>query len=155
MFRGALREIEWLQPEQATLFDESQARLKVHHPPDREFRLARMPFLITMYENGLQVADLQFAPAGKMLPLDQWMEQRVTLYPVELSLRETVRSVADKGGGSHVDDNLNPTLRHMYQTGPSGVGVHVLFSIAVGTLCSDRWPPLQAIRRALRLSREP
>ena len=129
---GALRAIEWLEPDQATLFDDNPARLGVQHPPDQEFRLARMPFLITAYENGLQVADLQFAPGSQELPLDQWMDQRITLHPVELSLRETIRSVADKGGGAHVDDNVNSALRHMYRTGPAGVGVHALFSIAVG-----------------------
>ncbi len=129
---GALRAIEWLEPDQVTLFDNNPARVGVQHPPDQELRLARMPFLITAYENGLQVADLQVAPGGETLPLDEWMDQRITLHPVELSLRETIRSVANKGGGAHVDDDVNSALHHMYRTGPAGVGVHVLFTIAVG-----------------------
>lgn len=129
---GALRPIEWLDPDQVALFDSSPARLAVCHAPDQEFRLARMPFLVTAYENGLQVADLEFASGGQLLRLDKWMDQHITLYPGELSLRETIRSVADKGGGAHVDDKINRPLNEMYQTGPAGVGVHVLFSIAVG-----------------------
>jgi hypothetical protein len=41
-------------------------------------------------------------------------------------------SVADKGGGAHVDDTANKALHDMSVTGPAGVGVHVLFSIALG-----------------------
>jgi hypothetical protein len=129
---GALRPIEWLEPNHATLFDRSQARLAIQHPPDQKFRLARMPFLITAYKNGLQVADLEFNLTGEALRLDKWMDQLVTVHPSDLSLRETIRSVADKGGGAHVDDTVNEALRHMYLTGPAGVGVHVLFSVAVG-----------------------
>src|SRR5574341_73429 len=129
---SALRAIEWSEPDQAALFDNNPARPGIQHPPDQEFRLARMPFLITAYENGLQVADLEFVPGSQELPLDEWMDQRITLYPVELCLRETIRSVADKGGGAHVDDTVNSALRHMHRTGPAGAGVHVLFSVAVG-----------------------
>lgn len=131
---GALRPIEWLEPDQAALFDDNPARMGIQHPPGQEFRVARMPFLITSYKNGLQVADLELASEAQKLVLDEWMNQRITLYPAELSLRDTIRSIADKGGGAHVDDTVNPALRHMYRTGPAGVGVHVLFSVAVGRL---------------------
>ncbi len=134
---GALRPIEWLEPPKATLFDGAQARLAVQHPPDQEFRLARMPFLITAFKNGLQVADLEVDPEGQMLPLDKWMDQSVTVYPSDLSIREMVRSVADKGGGAHVDDTVNEALRDMHVTGPSGMGVHVLFSVAVGRFAQN------------------
>lgn len=130
----ALRPIEWLKPDQAVLFDDNPARLEVQHPPGQDLRLARMPFIITSYNNGLQVADLELAAEAPKLVLDEWMNQRVTLYPAELSLRETIRSIADKGGGAHVDDTVNPALHYMYRTGPSGIGVHILFSIAVGRL---------------------
>ena len=129
---GALRLIEWLEPSRVSLFDGTNAQLAVKHPPNQEFRLARMPFLITTYSNGLQVADLEFDSGGQMLPLDEWIDQSVTDYPLVLSLRELIRSIADKGGGAHIDDRVNEALRQMQRTGPSGVGVHVLFTIAVG-----------------------
>jgi hypothetical protein len=129
---GALRPIEWLAPPGAALFENTETRLAVEHPPDQEFRLAQMPFLITEYENGLQVADLRLEESNRLLPLDQWMDQLVTVYPSKLSLREIIRSIADKGGGARVDDKVNNALRDMRVTGPSGVGVHVLFSVAVG-----------------------
>jgi hypothetical protein len=129
---GALRPIEWLEPPGATRFEDTEMRLAVEHPQDQEFRLAQMPFLITEYENGLQVADLELEASNQMLPLDTWMDQLVTVYPSKLSLREIIRSVADKGGGVHVDDRVNNALRDMRVTGPSDVGVHVLFTVAVG-----------------------
>ncbi len=129
---AALRPIEWLEPHEAALFDSTPGRLELQHPPDQEFHLARMPFLITAYENGLQVADLEFDSPESVLPLDEWMDQSITILPSRVSLREMIRSVADKGGGSHVDDRINDALRGMRATGPSGVGVHVLFSVAVG-----------------------
>lgn len=64
--------------------------------------------------------------------LDTWMDQTLTVYPLETSPREIIRSVADKGGGAHVDDKLNRTLRFTRTTGPSGVGVHILFTVAMG-----------------------
>ena len=70
--------------------------------------------------------------AGQLLPLDEWIDQSVTGYPLVLSLRELIRSIAEKGGGAHIDDRVNEALRQMQRTGPSGVGVHVLFTIAVG-----------------------
>jgi hypothetical protein len=128
----AVRKIEWSVPDQATLFGGTNVLLTVQHPPGQEFRLARMPFLITEYENGLQSADLEFDQDGQLLPLDDWLNQLVTVYPSDLSLREVMRSVADKGGGAHVDDTANKALHDMSVTGPAGVGVHVLFSIALG-----------------------
>lgn len=95
---GALRLIEWLEPSRVSLFDGTNAQLAVKHPLNQEFRLARMPFLITTYSNVLQVADLEFDSGGQMLPLDEWIDQSVTDYPLVLSLRELIRSIADKGG---------------------------------------------------------
>jgi hypothetical protein len=129
---NALRPIEWVDPNGATVFDGLQLRLATERPPGEEYRLARMPFLVVEFENGLQIADLQWQPSGPLLPLEEWMDQRLTLFPSELSLREMVRSVADKGGGAHVDDDINEALRAMQSTAPAQVGVHVLFTVAIG-----------------------
>ena len=132
-----LRSVEWVDPPDAPLFDGLPARLVVEHPLHEEFRLARMPFLITEYANGLQVADLQLSPEGQMLLLGDWMDQLVTVHPSDLSVREIVRSVTDKGGGAHVDDDPKDALRAMYRTGPHGVGVHVLFVVAIGRFAQE------------------
>lgn len=134
---GAVRSIEWLEVDKSELFEGNDARLAVDHPPDQEFRSARMPFLITEFSSGLQIADLQFKTNGKLLPLREWVKQIVSIEPCELSIRQIIRSVADKGGGAHVDDKINIELQHMYSTGPAGIGVHVLFTVAIGRFAQN------------------
>ena len=126
-----LRPVQWDDPSDAPLFDGDPTRLAVGHAPGQEYRLARMPFLITKYANGLQVADLQLDPGAQLLPLANWMDQLVTLHPSDISLRKVVRSVANKDGGAHFDDHVGDALRAMYRTGPNGVGVDVLFVVAI------------------------
>jgi hypothetical protein len=95
-----------------------------------------MPFMITEYPTGLQVADLEFMP-GQLVSLHEWVDQLVMILPSEVSIREVVRSVADKGGGAHVDDELSKALEGMMISGPQGLGVHVLFVIALGRLAQE------------------
>jgi hypothetical protein len=134
---GALSPVVWLDPADTPLMEGSGARLVVEHPADQEFRLARMPFLITEYQNGLQVADLRLDPNGQMLSLADWMNQSLTVHPLQLSLREVIRSIADRGGGAHVDDTPNEALLGMQRTGPRGVGVHLLFVVALGRFVQE------------------
>ncbi len=93
-----------------------------------------MPFLITEYANGLQVADLELVQGGHLLPLKQWIDQFVTVHPRELTIRELIKSVADKGGGAHVDNWPNESLATMQSMGPAGVGCHVLYTVALARL---------------------
>jgi hypothetical protein len=102
-----VRSIELLESGEFRPFDDSDARIGINHPPYQKFRLARMPFIITEYSKGLQIADLEFESGGQMLQLDDWVQQQITIYPADISIREVIRSVADKGGGAHVDDELN------------------------------------------------
>lgn len=131
---AAVRPIVWLEPGEFQPFDAYEARIEISHPPDQQFRLARMPFVITKYSNGLQVADLEFEGGGQLLKINDWMQQRITIHPADVSIREVIRSVADKGGGAHVDDEVNEALKRMMGTGPAGIGVHVLFTVALGRL---------------------
>jgi hypothetical protein len=128
---GALAPIKWVHLSEASAFD-GDVRLGFDAPPEQEFRFAEMPFRVTEYENGLEVADLRFDESDQLLPLDAWMDQTLTVYPLGISPREIIRSVANKGGGAHVDDKLNDTLWLTRTTGPSGLGAHVLFTVAVG-----------------------
>lgn len=125
-----LKPIEWLEPSEVLLFRESAARLSVGGPPEATYRLARMPFMITSYSNGLQVADLELVQ-GQLLPVAKWLAQIVTIHPGELSIRDLIRSVANKGGGAHVDDEVGVPLTHMMAIRPRGLGSHVLFPVAL------------------------
>lgn len=129
-----LRAIEYVEPGQLKPFDDSSSVIMISHPANQEYKLARMPFLITEYSNGLQVADFEFDQSGELLPLADWVEQQVSIYPSSLTIKEIIKSVAEKGGGAHVDDELNQSLKDMMRTGPAGLGLHVLLVIALSRL---------------------
>lgn len=94
-------------------------------------RIAQMPFEITRYANGLAVADLQI-DGTELLTIEQWRNQPVTYHPTELHLAEVIRSVADKGGGAHVDQTLSPALQYMRTATPVGETYAQLLIVAVG-----------------------
>lgn len=129
--------IEYVEPSKESLIDDIDAQLNVEHPQNQEYRLALMPFRITKYNNGLQIADIMLDKGGQMLPFNEWIDQSLTDYPIVLSLRDIIKSIAEKGGGSHVDDKVGVALSHMQKTGPAGVGIHVLFTIALGRLLQE------------------
>lgn len=93
-------------------------------------RVAQMPFEITEFQNGLSIADLQLAKSN-LVAIDQWSKQFVTYSPTELTIEEIIRSVADKGGGAHVDATMSPALKYMRQFTPVGKTYAQLFIIAL------------------------
>lgn len=94
-------------------------------------RFAQMPLQVDEYANGLVVADLLFRK-NELLSIAHWAEQRLTFHPARLSVRTVVRTVADKGGGAHVDRNSSLELRLMYQRTPPGRTYAELFVVGVG-----------------------
>jgi hypothetical protein len=94
-------------------------------------RIAQMPLQIDEYANGLVVADLLFRKS-ELLSIARWAEQRLTFHPARLSVRTVVRTVADKGGGAHVDRKSSPELQLMYQRTPPGRTYAELFVVGVG-----------------------
>ena len=120
---SALQSISW-SPHQA-------GPLRLQQSENGPARIAQMPFEITRYANGLSVADLQ-VDVQKMLPIGEWCNQPVTYHPTALHLTEIIRSVADKGGGAHVDMTLSPALRHMRTATPVGETYAQLLIVAIG-----------------------
>lgn len=94
-------------------------------------RIAQMPLQIDEYANGLVVADL-LVQKDELLPIARWAEQRLTIHPTRLNVRTVVRTVADKGGGAHVDRNSSAELRLMYQRTPPGRTYAELFVVGIG-----------------------
>lgn len=93
-------------------------------------RVAQMPFEITQFYTGLSTADL-LLEKSKLIPIGQWSEQFVTYSPTELTIKEIIRSVADKGGGAHVDTSMSPALKNMRKLTPVGKTYAELFIIAL------------------------
>lgn len=119
---SALRAIKWSS--------ESSGYLTLIQSEQSTNRIAQMPFEVTQYANGLSIADL-LLEKSKLLPIRQWREQIVTHYPSDLTIKEIVRSIADKGGGTHVDASLSPALRYMRKLAPVGQPYGQLFIIAL------------------------
>jgi hypothetical protein len=94
-------------------------------------RIAQMPLEISVYSNDLVVADL-LLQADALVPIASWPNQRLTIHPARLSGRTVIRTVADKGGGAHVDSQSSPALRLMYQSTPPGRTYAELFVVGIG-----------------------
>ena len=94
-------------------------------------RIAQMPLEISIYPNGLAVADLVLNHDA-LHPIATWCNQRLTFHPTRLTARTVIRTVADKGGGAHVDADGSPELRLLYQYTPAGRTYAELFVIAIG-----------------------
>lgn len=129
-----VRPIEWVDPSSLLSRTDDLRYIPMNIPEDYDVRIAKMPFVIREYSNGLQVADFDMELDGPLLPFKQWINQEVTIYPQQLSICRIIETVANKGGGSHVDSEEDKKLRLMRSNGPAGVGVNVLFIVALARL---------------------
>lgn len=102
---SAIKPITWSQSETDNL---------VLYQTGVTHSISTMPFKIIIYKNGLVVSDLKHENKN-MLSIDEWMNTRLTLHPINLTPTTIIRAVADKGGGAHVDSQSSMELRMMYQ----------------------------------------
>ncbi len=105
--------------------------VELRQPDGGEARVAEMPFEITQFANGLSIANLILAE-GSLVAIDEWASQEVTYHPTILSAFDIIRTVADKGGGAHVDAKSSPELRYMMSKTPVGSTYAEMFILAVG-----------------------
>lgn len=105
--------------------------VRMAQPAGGTNRIAQMPLEISLYSNGLAVADL-LMDRNTLHPISKWADQRLTFHPARLSAKAVIRTVADKGGGAHVDAQASPELRLIYQYTPAGRTYAELFVIAIG-----------------------
>lgn len=94
-------------------------------------RIAQMPIEVSSYPDGLAVADVMLEK-NRLIPIADWSEQELTFHPEKLSITTVIRTVADKGGGAHVDSTASSALRRMYELTPVGRTYAELFVVAVG-----------------------
>lgn len=94
-------------------------------------RIAQMPIEMVAYANGLVVADLLLQKES-FVSIADWSEQRLTFHPTRLTVKTVIRTVADKGGGAHVDASASPELRLMYQYTPPGKTYAEMFVVSIG-----------------------
>jgi hypothetical protein len=120
---SALKNIDWS--------DTEAGGVRLGQPEDGTARLSQMPFEISIYQNGLAVADLYIVKAH-LLPIGDWCNQRLTVHPLSLAAKTVIRTVADKGGGAHVDAKSSPELKYMYQQTPANRTYAELFVLGLG-----------------------
>lgn len=104
--------------------------ISLYQTQDGNNRIAQMPFEVTQFINGLTIADL-LVEELRLVPINLWSEQYVTYSPTELTIKEIIRSVADKGGGAHVDPSMSLSLRYMRKNSIFGKTYAELLIIAV------------------------
>lgn len=93
-----------------------------------------MPFEADMFHNGVEDCRPIVAESGDLLPIDEWVEQIVTTYPVTISIRQVIRTVADRGGGSHVHKSKDALLFGLREPGPTKMTQAALVLVAVSKL---------------------
>ena len=97
---------------------------------------ATAPYVIEEFSNGIVSATLDISPPYKYILLNKWRDQIIDLNP-RLNLKQIIRSVADKDGGSHLDNEDSSILKSMRKNNPTKVGSNILFIIALAQYVLD------------------
>ena len=119
---SAIKPIKW---------DPSQTGDVTLHQTEKTHSISTMPFKLIIYKNGLVVSDLKYNNKN-MLSIDEWIHTQLTVHPIHLTPAIIIRTVADKGGGAHVDSNSSVELRMLYKKTPTGRMYSELFILALG-----------------------
>ena len=105
--------------------------LLLQQPVSGTTRMSQMPFEITIFQNGLAVADLLLVKEH-LPPIRNWCDQYLTVHPLSFTAKTVVRTVADKGGRAYVDASASAELKYMYQVTPARRTFAELFVLGLG-----------------------
>lgn len=83
----------------------------------------------TLTSNSCRVFDV-FELDQEPIPLASWLDQH--LFDETVTIRVLIRSVADKDGGAHVDNQLDMTLQKTYSTFINERESHAVFIVEIG-----------------------
>lgn len=126
-----IAQIEWVPATELPERTDHMGTLRIAGHNAHLLVVAKMPFTVTKYRNGLEIADLDLDSVGDPIPIASWLGQIVSIHPGLLTVRDIILSVANKGGGAHVDDEPNRELKEMKRLRPATLGAHILFTIAI------------------------
>lgn len=90
-----------------------------------------MPFEARIYSNGVEDCQPLLNADGSLLPIEDWVEQVISVHPVPVTVRQLIRTVADRGGGAHVHKAKDPLLFGLKGIGPGKLHLAALVLIAV------------------------
>lgn len=93
--------------------------------------LSCMPFEARMYVNGIEDCRPLLSTDGSMLPVELWVEQVVSAHSVPITIRQFIRTVADRGGGAHVHKSKDALLAGLQGMAPGKLHLAALVLIAI------------------------
>ena len=93
-----------------------------------------MPFEVTRFYNGIEVCSPLVDSNAAMMPLENWMNQCVSMHPVPVSIRQIIKTVVDRGGGAHVHKTQDVLLDRLKQLHAGSLGLEALIVIAIGRI---------------------
>lgn len=96
-----------------------------------EFTISCMPFEARVYINGVEDCHPLLEASGALLPLDQWVDQFVSVHPVPVTVRQVIKTVADRGGGAHVHKSKDALLSGLQGMSPGKLHLAALVIVAV------------------------
>lgn len=94
-----------------------------------------MPFEVTRFFNGEVDCRVLFSDDEDLIPISEWVEQKVSLYPEHskpLSICEVIKTVAERGGGAHVHKSKDDLLEKLKHSGPYDTHIGKLIIVALG-----------------------
>jgi hypothetical protein len=102
-------------------------------PIDKNLRpkVATMPFEISIFNNGIETCDLLLQEDSKPIPLDVWLVKKITDHPLNVTIADLIRTVADRGGGAHVHNKIDSFLASLQKRTPCKISLDILFTIAI------------------------
>lgn len=96
-----------------------------------EYAICCMPFEARVYINGVEDCLPLLDASGALLPLDQWLDQLVSVEPVPVTIRQVIKTVADRGGGAHVHKSKDALLSGLQGISPGRLHLAAMVVIAV------------------------
>ena len=90
-----------------------------------------MPFEARIYFNGIEDCQPLLSADGAMLPIGVWVDQIVSAHPVPVTMRQLIRTVADRGGGAHVHKSKDALLSGLKGMAPGRLHLAALVIIAI------------------------
>lgn len=96
-----------------------------------------MPFESRIYFNGVEDCIPLLCTDHSMLSIREWVEQVVSMHPVPVTVRQMIRTVADRGGGAHVHKSKDALLMGLQQSSPGKLQLAALVLIALAKVMQD------------------
>jgi hypothetical protein len=97
----------------------------------RSLAISCMPFEARIYFNGVEDCKPLLALEGPMLPIADWVEQVISMHPVPVTIRQLIRTVADRGGGAHVHKSNDALLSGLKSMAPGKLHLAALVLVAL------------------------